>query len=175
MTTVNYQKHHCPIAQALAELGDQWTLLIVRDALLAGRRRFNEFQESLGISRNLLTRRLAQLCDAGILERVRMAGSKRHAYVPTQKCRDLRIVVLAMAKWGEKWAADPHIHRLDVLEKATGRAVTVEFFQNEDGRLVDPDDIEIVRHGREMMRSDGKAGPRSGTGKSARPDPGSNL
>ena len=147
MTKVNYQKHHCPIAQALAELGDQWTLLIVRDALLAGRRRFNEFQKSLGISRNLLTLRLAQLCDAGILERVRIADSKRHAYVPTQKCRDLRIVILAMAKWGEKWATDPHVHRLDVLEKTTGQPVTVEFSRPDGGGIVEPDDIEIVRHG----------------------------
>lgn len=157
MTTVNYQKHHCPIAQALAELGDQWTLLIVRDALRLGRRRFNEFQQGLGISRNLLTLRLAQLCDAGILERVRIADSKRHAYAPTQKCRDLDIVILALAKWAEKWATDPDIHRLEVLEKSTGRPVSVEFFQTEDGRTVEPDDIEVVRHGDQMPDQDGKA------------------
>ena len=119
MTTVNYQKHNCPIAQALVELGDQWTLLIVRDALLAGRCRFNEFRESLGISRNLLTVRLSQLCEAGILERVQITNSKRYAYVPTQKCQDLRIIILAMAKWGEKWGTDPHIHRLELREKIT--------------------------------------------------------
>lgn len=147
MSTINYQKHHCPVAQALAELGDQWTLLIVRDALFAGPRRFNEFQESLGISRNLLTLRLAQLCDAGILERVQIADSKRHAYVPTQKCLDLQIVILAMAKWGEKWRTDPNIHHLEILEKATGRPVTVEFFQTEDGKIVEPDNVEVVRHG----------------------------
>ena len=146
MTTANYQRHHCPIAQALAELGDQWTLLIVRDALLLGRRRFNELQKILGISRNLLTLRLAQLCDAGIMERVRIAGSKRHAYAPTQKCRDLDIVILALAKWAEKWAADTQIHRLQVLEKSTGRQAAVDFVRTEDGRIVEPDDIEVVRH-----------------------------
>ena len=157
MTTVNYQKHHCPIAQALAELGDQWTLLIVRDALLLGHRRFNEFQESLGISRNLLTLRLAQLCDAGILERVRIADSKRYAYTATQKCRDLEIVILALAKWAENWATDPDIHHLEVLEKSTGRPVAVEFFQSEDGRTVQPDDIEVVRHGDPIPDQDEKA------------------
>lgn len=146
MTTVNYQKHHCPVSQALAELGDQWTLLIVRDVLLLGQRRFNEFQESIGISRNLLTQRLAQLCNTGILERVRIPDSKRHAYAPTQKCRDLEIVIMALAKWGGKWATDPQIHRLEVLEKSTGRPVAVEFVQTEDGRSVEPGDIEIVRH-----------------------------
>lgn len=157
MTTANYQKHHCPIAQALAELGDQWTLLIVRDALLLGRRRFNELQESLGISRNLLTLRLSRLCDAGILERVQIADSKRHAYAPTQKCRELGIVIMALAKWAEKWASDPHIHRLEVLEKSTGRPVAVDFFQMEDGRTVEPDDIEVVRHGDQTPDKDEKA------------------
>lgn len=146
MSTTSYRKHRCSIAQALAELGDQWTLLIVRDALLFGPRRFNEFQESLGISRNLLTRRLAQLCDAGIVERVRIEGSRRHAYAPTQKCRDLRVVILAMAKWGEKWGTDPHIHSLEILERGTGRPVAVEFLRTEDGRIVEPDDVEVVRH-----------------------------
>lgn len=144
MSTSNYEKHHCPVAQSLVELGDQWTLLIVRDALFARRRRFNEFEESLGISRNLLTQRLAQLCDAGILERVQIEGSKRHAYVPTEKCRDLSIVILAMAKWGEKWRTDPNITHLKVREKTTGQPVTVEFFQSEDGKTVDPDNIEVI-------------------------------
>ncbi len=156
MTTANYQKHHCPIAQAMAELGDQWTLLIVRDALLAGRSRFSEFQESLGISRNLLTLRLTKLCDAGIFERVPIAGSKRHAYVPTQKCRALRVVILAMGEWAEKWANDPHIHHLDVLEKTTGQPVTVGFFRREDGTIVEPDAVDIVRHGNQKPDHGGK-------------------
>ncbi len=144
MSKSNYEKHHCPVAQSLAELGDQWTLLIVRDALFAERRRFNEFEASLGISRNLLTLRLAQLCDAGILERVPIEGSKRYAYVPTEKCRDLGIVILALAKWGEKWRTDPNITHLNVQEKTTGQPVTVEFFQSEDGKTVEPDNIEVI-------------------------------
>lgn len=147
MSTTNYQKHHCPLAQALAELGDQWTLLIVRDAILLGSRRFNEIQESLGVSRNLLTMRLAQLCKGGMLERVQIPDSRRYAYAPTQKCMDLKIVILAMAKWGEKWRTDPDIHHLEMLEKATGRPVTVAFFQKKDRKIVEPDDIEVVRRG----------------------------
>jgi DNA-binding HxlR family transcriptional regulator len=158
MTTVNYQKHNCPIAQALVELGDQWTLLIVRDALLAGRCRFNEFRESLGISRNLLTVRLSQLCEAGILERVQITNSKRYAYVPTQKCQDLRIIILAMAKWGEKWGTDPHIHRLELREKITGHPVTVEFYQTEDGKAVDPDNVRVLRQGNGKLEDEKRSG-----------------
>lgn len=154
MGTRNYRKHHCPIAQALAALGDQWTLLIVRDAVLLGPRRFGELQKSLGISRNLLARRLVQLCASGILERVEIAGSARHAYAPTEKCQDLKVVILAMAKWGEKWGSDPQIHQLDILEKNTGRPVAVEFIRTKDCRIVAPADIEIVRQGAPGVRND---------------------
>ena len=159
MTVGSYRKHHCPIAQALAELGDQWTLLIVRDALLAGRRRFNEFQESLGISRNLLAMRLAQLCDAGILERVPLGDSKRHAYEPTQKCRDIRIVLLAMAEWGEKWATDPDVHRLEIRDKKSGRPVALEFVRTEDGKIAEPDSVEVIRPGNGRTEDGAKVGP----------------
>lgn len=159
MTTVNYQKHDCPIARALAELGDQWTLLIVRDALLAGRCRFSEFRESLGISRNLLTVRLSQLCEAGILERVPVTNSKRHAYLPTKKCQDLRIVILAMAKWGEKWGTDPHMHRLELREKSSDLPVTVGFIQPEDGKVVAQENVRVLRQGNGKLEDDKKVGP----------------
>ena len=60
MTTRSYEQPDCPLAQALRVVGDQWTLMIVRDAL-GGVRRFEGFQKSLGLSRNLLTQRLRQL------------------------------------------------------------------------------------------------------------------
>src|SRR5262247_2661422 len=57
----------CPIARSLDAIGDWWSLLIIRDALL-GRRRFGEFQKSLGLAKNILTTRLRTLVDRGILE-----------------------------------------------------------------------------------------------------------
>jgi DNA-binding HxlR family transcriptional regulator len=145
MTSTNYEKHHCPIAQSLVELGDQWTLLIVRDAM-SGLSRFNEFQDSLGISKNLLTRRLAQLCEDGIFERVAIPKSKRYAYVPTQKCWDLRVVLLAMAQWGEKWRDDPRLTRLEVKEKTSGQPLKLEFVPEGDSAIVAPEDIDVLRH-----------------------------
>ena len=55
----DYEGQDCSIARALEVVGERWTLLIVRDAFL-GRRRFEQFQESLGIARNVLADRLAQ-------------------------------------------------------------------------------------------------------------------
>src|SRR6266446_4537995 len=66
----DYEGQNCSIARALEVVGERWTLLIVRDAF-AGLRRFEEFQESLGIARNVLAERLSRLVAEGVLERVR--------------------------------------------------------------------------------------------------------
>ena len=65
-----YEGQACSIARALELVGERWSLLVIRDAFL-GKRRFDEFQESLGIARNVLSDRLRRLVDAGILDRVR--------------------------------------------------------------------------------------------------------
>ncbi len=146
MTTDSYERINCPIAHTLAVLGDQWTLLIVRDALW-GLRRFGEFQQSLGISRNLLTRRLKELCEHGILERVALPGSKRFAYRPTGKCHDLRLVILAMAEWGERWRPDPKGARIQILERESGRPVGVRFCALADHTEIDTAQVEVIRRG----------------------------
>jgi len=66
----SYDNQNCSIARTLELVGERWTLLIIRDAFL-GRSRFDEFQESLGIARNVLAERLNRLVEEGILERVR--------------------------------------------------------------------------------------------------------
>ena len=78
MTSRSYERLVCPIAQSLSVLGEQWTLLILRDVLF-GYSRFEEFQSSLGISRNLLSRRLAEMVESCLLERRPLhEGAKRH-------------------------------------------------------------------------------------------------
>ena len=69
MLNRDYEGQNCSIARALEVVGERWTLLIIRDVLL-GLHRFDEFQESLGIARNVLTDRLNRLVDEGVLERV---------------------------------------------------------------------------------------------------------
>ena len=60
---------YCPIVRAVEVLGDRWTLLIVRD-MLVGASRFNELSRGLpGLSRALLSRRLRQLANAGLVTR----------------------------------------------------------------------------------------------------------
>ena len=85
MLNRDYEGQNCSIARALEIVGERWTLLIVRDAFL-GLRRFDEFQESLGIARNVLTDRLNRLVEEEILERVRYSERpERYEYRLTPK------------------------------------------------------------------------------------------
>src|SRR5262249_5295969 len=89
----------CAIARALDVVGDWWSLLIVRDALI-GRRRFGEFQTSLGVAKNILTDRLRKLVADGVLECVPADGGYNE-YRPTAKGEGLLIVLMALKQWGE--------------------------------------------------------------------------
>ncbi len=96
---------NCSVAQCLQAVGEWWSLLIVRDAFL-GVTRFDDFQARLGISRNILTRRLNHLVDNGVLSRVPYQDHPpRSEYRLTDKGRDLWNVVTAMRQWGDRWAA----------------------------------------------------------------------
>jgi DNA-binding HxlR family transcriptional regulator len=100
-----YESQNCSIARALEVIGERWTLLILRDAL-RGTTRFEDFQTSLGIARNVLTVRLARLCDEGILERHRyQERPARDEYLLTARGRDLEPVLLALLRWGDRYAA----------------------------------------------------------------------
>jgi len=110
---------HCSVAQCLEVVGEWWSLLIVRDAFL-GCTRFVQFQERLGISRNILHQRLARLVEAGILEKVAYSEHPpRYDYRLTAKGRDLWPVLTTMRQWGDKHAA-PNGPPLQVVHKDCG-------------------------------------------------------
>ena len=101
-----YEGQNCSIASALEIIGERWTLLIVRDVLL-GLHRFDQFQESLGIARNVLTDRLNWLVDEGILKRVRYSDEReRYDYRLTKKGDDLLLPLTAIREWGDKYLSD---------------------------------------------------------------------
>lgn len=102
-TKAEFARSECPVANFLDLLGDKWTLLIVRDLLL-GKRRYGEFARSEeGIPTNLLAARLKRLEQAGIVQRqVYCEVPVRHEYHITDKGRELRVVVDAMAAWANE-------------------------------------------------------------------------
>src|SRR5580658_4336869 len=96
---------HCSVAQCLEVVGEWWSMLILRDVFL-GISRFDEFQERLGISRNILNQRLNRLVEAGVLAKVRyQEHPPRYDYRLTEKGRDLWPVLNAMRQWGDRWEA----------------------------------------------------------------------
>ncbi|HUP86999.1 MAG TPA: helix-turn-helix domain-containing protein [Acidimicrobiales bacterium] len=97
----------CNIARGAHVLGDHWNLLLIRQACL-GSRRFEEFQRTLGIGRNILTLRLDGLVDEGILDRVEYQQRPRRCeYRLTERGRDAYTVLVAMAAWAERWMTGP--------------------------------------------------------------------
>ncbi len=102
MTARYYQ--FCPIAKASEVLGERWTILIIRELLL-GATRFAELQRGLSaISPTLLTRRLGQLQDCGLVLRRAVPGTARAEYSLTPAGRELHPVVIGLGRWGMKWA-----------------------------------------------------------------------
>ena len=126
----------CPVARSVAAVGDGWSLLIVRDALF-GKRRFGEFEKSLGVAKNILTVRLRRLVAVGVLELVPASdGGGHREYALTEKGRGLLPVIAAMGHW-----AGTGKGRL--VERKTGRTVRLEL-RSEDGRKLSLDDVRLV-------------------------------
>jgi DNA-binding HxlR family transcriptional regulator len=97
-----FAKQNCSIARPMAILGERWTILILRDLFL-GFRRFDEFQEHLGVATNVLSARLATLEDEGIVERRRYSERPaRYEYRLTKKGRDLQPVILELMRWHDE-------------------------------------------------------------------------
>ena len=129
MQRKSFDKMPCPIARSLERVGEWWSMLIMRDAL-HGFARFDEFQKSLGIAPNMLTRRLNALVEAGLLQRRRYSEHPpRDEYVPTARGRDFRPVLLALLAWGNRHFA-PEGASVQLIDTGTGAAV--------DPILVDP-------------------------------------
>lgn len=96
----------CPIAKATEILGERWTMLILRELLMGGRR-FNELQRGLGdISPALLTARLKSLEEQGLVARRRISGQRGHEYFPTSACEALLPVLIAVGEWGLIWTRE---------------------------------------------------------------------
>ena len=101
-----YERENCSAARALELVGERWSLLIIRDAMFGGARRFTEFERSLGIASNVLAARLELFTENGLMESRRAADSSEvQEYVLTARGRDLEPVILALSAWGDKWAA----------------------------------------------------------------------
>ena len=133
MQRKSFDDMQCPIARSLERIGEWWSILILRDAF-AGLTRFDQFQESLSIAPNTLTRRLNALVESGLLVRSRYnERPPRDEYLLTERGRDLRPVLWAILAWGNKHFA-PEGLSVIVVDSETGAPVEPVVVDRVSGR-----------------------------------------
>jgi len=116
---------HCSVARTIDVVGEWWTPLIIRDAFF-GETRFEGFQRSLGLARNVLTTRLERLVEGGIMERRRYQDHPpRDEYLLTEKGRELFPIIAALMAWGDRWNAGEAGPPLLLIHRDCGHAATL--------------------------------------------------
>ncbi len=134
----------CPIARTTDLIGDWWTPLVMREAFL-GRRRFDEFQDALSMSRGVLAQRLSRLVDEGLLEkRLYEERPPRHEYVLTEKGRAFYPVLAAMWRFGDDWLwADGDETPLQLLDRDSGEPIRPLVIDENSGKPIDVRKIRL--------------------------------
>jgi len=133
----------CPVARTLDVIGEWWTLLIVRDALL-GARRFDQFKAT-GIADNILSARLKRLVEEGLFERqLYQTHPDRYEYVLTEKGRALGVVVSALRSWGREWTEGQDKSPL-TTHRDCGHEVSIRMYCEECGRPLTMNEIQPAR------------------------------
>lgn len=145
MQRTHFDAIQCPIARTLEHVGEWWSFLILRDAF-QGITRFDQFQKSLKIAPNMLTRRLNSLVASGVLEKRQYnEHPPRYEYVLTERGRDLRPVLWVMSAWGNKHfspegeavivvdAETGQKAEPVVVDRLTGRPMSYEHFRSAPG------------------------------------------
>ncbi len=139
----DYPDQVCSIARSLEVVGERWTLLILRDAVL-GIERFEEFQASLGIASNVLTNRLKLLCDERVLERIAdQQRPGRPKYVLTDKGRELAPALIVFMKWGDRHYPTPDGPPRLTLHAGCGGTIGADFQCDRCGRRATAGEIEL--------------------------------
>jgi DNA-binding HxlR family transcriptional regulator len=139
-----YEDQVCSVARTLEIVGERWTLLILRDGLL-GIRRFDDFQKSLGVARNVLADRLNTLVETGLFEKVRyQTGPERFEYRPTVVGRDLATAIFALMRWGDRHLATKAGPPRLLEHTACGGRVDVELACDECDETISVAEVSVI-------------------------------
>ena len=138
------EQQDCSMSRTLAVIGDRWTLLILRECFLRVRR-FDDFQERLGISRPILASRLQKLVAGFVLTKIAyQENPTRHEYRLTAKGRDLYPVILAMVHWGDVHLAGRKGRPLLHEHVACGHVFDPVTSCSACGTAIDPRGVTVV-------------------------------
>ena len=136
---------YCMIARAMDVIGEQWTLLIIRDAFF-GVRHFDEFQRSLGIARNILATRLTKLVEEDIFTRSPHPDDRRKVeYRLTDRGRELLPIIIALTQWGGKWKRrEGELRPFSMVDRETGAPIARVEVRSTEGRVLGSRDFKLV-------------------------------
>ncbi|HUA81329.1 MAG TPA: helix-turn-helix domain-containing protein [Dyella sp.] len=136
MQRTSFSDARCPVARSLERVGEWWSILVLRDAFL-GITRFDDFQASLGIAPNMLTRRLRALTESGLLERRRYNDKPpRYEYVLTPRGHDFRPVLVALMAWGNRQFATEGA-AMELIDETTGEVAQPVMVDAKTGAPID--------------------------------------
>lgn len=131
------------MARAAATFGDHWNLIIVMQSLM-GARRFSDFQSPTGISRNILSQRIQNLIDDGILKKVPdPEGGKRSQYRLTSKGLEMAPILFAMAQWEDRFNSDPNNVPQQFWHTVCGNPTEFRFVCTECDQPIDHTSVAI--------------------------------
>ncbi|MPS45977.1 MAG: transcriptional regulator [Stenotrophomonas sp.] len=133
----------CSLARTMSVIGDRWTLLILRECFLRVRR-FDDFQERLGISRGILAERLKKLTDSSILTKVAyQQDPPRHEYRLTPKGLDLYPILMSLVHWGDEHLSDKTGRPLVPVHALCGSECDPVLACSECGEPLDPRQVRV--------------------------------
>jgi DNA-binding HxlR family transcriptional regulator len=137
MQRKSFEGMQCPIARSLEHVGEWWSILILRDAA-QGLTRFDQFQKSLGVAPNILTRRLNGLVEAGLLERRSYSERPlRYEYVLTPRGQDFRSVLWSILAFGNRHFA-PEGESVILVDASTGAKAEPVLMDRISGKVMAP-------------------------------------
>jgi DNA-binding HxlR family transcriptional regulator len=141
----DYTGQNCSIARTLELVGERWTILLLRDVFL-GLRRFDQFQQNLGVARNVLTARLDRLVGEGILEKIPYQERPlRHEYRLTSKGLDLWPVIVELLRWGDRHATPAGGPPILLLHKGCGGELGPHRLCSRCGKSLEVRDVRAER------------------------------
>jgi len=140
------QKLNCYVSHASEFFSEPWSMLILREFMIfGGTRRFEQLYNALGISRNVLTKRLRRFVELGLIKKSPIfENSRRMEYKLRRKAWELSPVMLALHVWAERWADDGYESELDFVDIFSNMPLAKGAVRSQDGRVLEPGEINVI-------------------------------
>lgn len=140
------QKLQCNVSHASEFLSEPWTMLILREFMIfGGTRRFEQLYNALGISRNVLTKRLRRMMELDLIKKSPIfENSRRMEYQLRRKAWELSPVMLALHVWADRWSDDDYESEIDFVDIFENKPLAEGVVRSQAGKILNPGDINII-------------------------------